>query len=63
MAASKLATDIITYWHWMMEYRNAASLVGKRYILDIEMPMFLNDCENEKVIKLMTEFMNAEKAK
>lgn len=63
MPITKLATDIVTYWHIMQLYHEQASLIGQRYVLDIDMPQFINDCESERVVNLLTAFMNAEKAK
>jgi hypothetical protein len=63
MPATDMSNDILLYWHYMMKYRKALSLVGKRYVLDIEMPKFLMDCDNPKVHKLLSEFVAAEQKK
>jgi hypothetical protein len=63
VAASKLAHDVIYYWHWMQEYTTAVTLASKRYILEIDMAQFLLEVENPRVERLLSAFIASEKSK
>ncbi len=63
MGLLKMNPEIDAYWRLMNKYRNAASMVGKRYILEIEMAKLLLDAEQPRVRKLLEEFMEAERTK
>lgn len=56
---SKMSSDVLYYWHHMQNYRDAASEVGRRYILEVEMHTFLTQAENPRVIKLLSEFLKS----
>jgi len=63
MSATKLSEDVLYYWHYMQKYKNSASLVGARYVLEVEMAKFLTEVQNPRVAKLLSEFIESEKKK